>query len=290
MADWRTLPPLSALRAFCAFAEAGALEPAGARIGVTHAAVSQQIRGLEARLGLTLVERRGKRLALTAQGQQLAAALSEGFGLIGRTIAEMTGREATRPLRITTTDAFAGGWLLGRLQDFRTRHPGIDLVLDPTPDLRDLGTQADVAIRFGKGRWPGAEARLLLRTPIVLVAAPRLVPEGAATDMAALARLPWLQEIGTSEATAYMESHGVVPQGPGFLSLPGSLLLDAVRDGQGLTVIARAFVEADLAAGRLRLIHEDSEREGYFLVTRTGSLRPAVAAFCKWALRQAGQI
>jgi len=288
MINWRNLPPLSALRAFSAFAEAESLEQAGARIGVTHAAVSQQIRALEAHLGLSLVDRRGKRLMLTPAGQQLAAALTDGFGQIARTIVELTDRDAAQPLRITTTDAFAGGWLLGRLQDFRSRHPGIDLVLDPSPDLRELGTQADVAIRFGKGHWPGTDAQLLLRTPVVLVASPRLVAPGAATDMAALAKLPWLQEIGTSEATAYMDRHGVAPQGPGFLSLPGSLLLDAVRDGQGLTVVARAFVEADLAAGRLRLLHEDSERDGYFLVTRQGSRRPAVAAFCKWALQQAG--
>ena len=159
-------------------------------------------------------------------------------------------------------------------------------MLDPSPDLRELGTQADVAIRFGKGHWPGTEARLLLRTPIVLVASPLLVPPGAPQDMAALAKLPWLQELGTSEATAYMKSRGVAPQGPGLLSLPGGLLLDAVRDGQGLTVIARAFVESDLIAGRLRLLHEDSDRDGYFLVTRQGSQRPAVTAFCKWALQQ----
>lgn len=286
MIDWRILPPLSSLRAFSAFAESQSLGQAGAKIGVTHAAVSQQIRGLEAHLGLSLVDRRGKRLALTATGQQLASVLSEGFGQIARTIADLTDQDAARPLRITTTEAFAGGWLLGRLQDFRRRHPGIDLMLDPSPDLRELGTQADVAIRFGKGHWPGTEARLLLRTPIVLVASPLLVPPGAPQDMAALAKLPWLQELGTSEATAYMESRGVAPQGPGLLSLPGGLLLDAVRDGQGLTVIARAFVESDLIAGRLRLLHEDSDRDGYFLVTRQGSQRPAVTAFCKWALQQ----
>ncbi|MEO5614284.1 MAG: LysR family transcriptional regulator, partial [Cypionkella sp.] len=56
MTDWRHMPPLSALRAFSAFAEASGLEEAGARIGVTHAAISQQIRALEAHLGLALVE------------------------------------------------------------------------------------------------------------------------------------------------------------------------------------------------------------------------------------------
>ncbi len=68
MTDWRHMPPLSALRAFSAFAQAGGLEEAGARIGVTHAAISQQIRALEAHLGLALVERGGRRLGLTAEG------------------------------------------------------------------------------------------------------------------------------------------------------------------------------------------------------------------------------
>lgn len=72
MIDWRSFPPLSALRAFLAFAEAETLDQAGARIGVTHAAISQQIRSLEAHLGLALVDRGGRRLALTADGRRLA--------------------------------------------------------------------------------------------------------------------------------------------------------------------------------------------------------------------------
>ncbi len=289
--DWRHLPPLSALRAFSAFASTDSLDQAGASIGVTHAAISQQIRTLEMHLGLQLVDRTGRRLVMTADGQRLASVLAEGFGLIGSVIAQLTRAESARPLRLTTTPSFAGGWLMPRLPDFRARHPGIDLTIDPTSDLRRLGEDADIALRFGNGNWPGAQSQLLLRTPMVVVASPRLVPPGTHEAFDDLASLPWLQELGTNEASAFLEQRGVTRRGAaGLVSLPGNMMLDAARDGQGVAVIARAFVEADISAGRLRVLHEDSEREGYFLVTAPGPRRPAVQTFCDWLMRQANAV
>lgn len=286
--EWRNFPPLSQLRAFSVFAEAPSLEQAGARIGVTHAAVSQQIRALEAHLGLSLVARGGRKLTLTPEGRQLAEALAAGFGQMAQVIAALTGADQSAPLRITTTPTFAAGWLMPRLPDFRTRHPGIDLAIDPSHENRDIGREADVGLRFGKGRWPGLEATLVLRSSIVVVAAPSLVPADGPPGFAHLAGLPWLQELGTNEATAFLEAQGLTRKaGAAILSLPGNLMLDAARDGHGVAVIARAFVERDIAAGRLRLLVEDDEREGYFLVTRPGPRRNATRAFVAWVLRQA---
>ena len=73
--DWRDLPPLSALRAFAAFAETGKVVAAGNALGVSHAAISQQLRGLEDHLGLSLLDRSGRSLRLTPEGQVLADAL-----------------------------------------------------------------------------------------------------------------------------------------------------------------------------------------------------------------------
>lgn len=286
--EWRNFPPLSQLRAFAAFADAPSLDQAGARIGVTHAAISQQIRALEAHLGLALVERGGRKLVLTAEGRRLAEALETGFGQMAQTIAALTGADQTAALRITTTPTFAAGWLMPRLSDFRAHHPGIDLTIDPVSENREIGREADVGLRFGNGHWPGLEARLILRSTIVVVAAPSLVPPDAPTGLAHLAGLPWLQELGTSEATAFLEAQGLARrEGAAILSLPGNLMLDAARDGQGVAVIARAFVERDIKAGRLRLLVEDDDREGYFLVTRPGPQRSATRAFVAWVLRQA---
>lgn len=289
MMDWRGFPQLSALRAFSAFAQSNGLEQAGARIGVTHAAISQQIRALEAHLGLELVGRGGRRLELTAAGRRLADSLETSFAAIAHTLAELTRADAARPLRITTTSTFAASWLMPRLADFRIGHPEIDLVIDATPAAREIGREADLAIRYGNGGWPGLESRLLLRSSLVVVAAPALVPPGACDELADLEGLPWLQELGTSEVTAFLEQHGLQRrEASGTISLPGNLVLDAVRDGQGVAVLVRAFAAADLLAGRLRLLLEDHRQQGYFLVTPPGPLRPSVQAFCNWLMRQAG--
>lgn len=286
--EWRNFPPLSQLRAFSAFAEAPSLDQAGARIGVTHAAISQQIRALEAHLGLALVDRGGRRLTLTPDGRRLAEALVAGFGQMSQTIAALTGADQSAALRITTTPTFAAGWLMPRLSDFRARHPGIDLAIDPVSENREIGQEADVGLRYGHGQWPGLEARLILRSSIVVVAAPALMRGAGPVDLDHLAGLPWLQELGTSEVTAFMEAQGITRRaGAAILSLPGNLMLDAARDGQGVAVIARAFVERDIKAGRLQLLVEDDDREGYFLVTRPGPQRSAVRAFVAWVLRQA---
>jgi LysR family glycine cleavage system transcriptional activator len=281
MTDFHALPPLAALRAFAAFVEAGSLVRAGAALNVSHAAVSQQLRALETHLGVALFDRSGQALRLTAEGQRLAEAVVSGFEAMGRAVEELTGRDAGRPLMVTTTSSFAAGWLLPRLADFRARHPGIDLMIDPSPEVKPLAPGGfDVALRYGAGEWPGVEAVPVLRTPVVVVAAPALIRGREGAGLEALTGLPWLQELGTSEATDFVQRHGLTRVG--LTALPGHLLLEAARNGQGVAVSARAFVEADIAAGRLRELHVSGEREGYFLVTR-----PAARAFAAWVRRQA---
>ena len=282
MMDRRALPPLAALRALSAFAESGSLAAAGARLNVSHAAVSQQLRALEAHLGLALFDRSGRSLVLTAEGRRLA-------GAIAGAVAQITRADADQPVQITATPAFAASWLMPRLADFRARHPGVSLMIDASPDLRPLGPGGiDIALRYGNGDWPGTVAKLVLATPVVVVAAPALVGRGPITAVADLVDFPWLQELGTTEATRFLQRHGMAHNARrGLTSLPGNLMLDAVRDGQGVAVVARAFIAADIAAGRLRLLFQDDDRRGYFLVTRPGVLRPSVRAFAAWVMGQA---
>jgi len=82
--EWQTLPPLTALRAFAALAETGGTVAAGARLNVSHAAVSQQVKQLESHLGVALVDRSGRQLRLTAEGPVLAEALNRVFGAFPR--------------------------------------------------------------------------------------------------------------------------------------------------------------------------------------------------------------
>jgi len=287
--DWRDLPPLTALRSFAAFAETGSVVAAGDALGVSHAAISQQLRSLEAHLDVALLNREGRAMTLTAEGEQLANTLHSGFGAMIDTIRLITGARDDRPLHISTTPTFAATWLMPRLPKFRELHPEVDLMLNPTPEVVNLSPDGiDCAIRYGSGTWPGLEAKMLLRSPMVVLGAPSLIGTGVLPRLEDLTDFPWLEEFGTTEASRWLTQRGLKRQlGHGLTQVPGNLLLDGVRDGQGVAVTVRAFVERDIAAGRLRVIETEEKPEmGYHIVTRPGAMRPVLKDFVKWVKRE----
>jgi LysR family glycine cleavage system transcriptional activator len=288
--DWRSLPPLSALRAFAALAETGSFTRAGAALNVSHAAISQQVRGLEERLGVALLPRDGRRGVLTPEGERLAAALEAGFGSIARAVDELTGADAHRPLHVSTTPAFAANWLMPRLASFRHEHPEVEMMLNPTPQTVELAAGGvDVAIRYGDGRWRGLDSELLIATTIALVGAPSLVGGRRIDDLRDTLDLPWLQELGTNEISVWLREHGVISERKAnVIHLPGHLVLEAVRNGEGVSLSTRVNVERDLAAGRVVVLHEETvPGRGYYVVTRPGVHRPPLKAFLGWLRRQA---
>ena len=287
--DWVKLPPLTALRAFAALAETRSVTKAGAQLNVSHAAISQQIRALEAHMGLMLVDRSRRQLDLTAEGQRLADALISGFGEIARSVETLTGADAGRILQVSATPSFAAYWLMPRLSELREIYPDMDIMIDPSPKVVPLEPGGiDVAIRYGTGHWPGLEAQLLLRTGIVAVAAPSLIKGRKVRDPADLVDLPWLQEFGTTEASDWLRRRGVTKERSGGLTqVPGTLLLDGLRSGQGVAVTVHEWVRDDLATGRLQELFCEKGQSGYYLVTRPGVMRPPLRAFVRWILSQA---
>jgi LysR family glycine cleavage system transcriptional activator len=288
--NWSRLPPLAALRALAAFAETGSFSRAAAMLNVTHAAVSQQIRGLEERLGHALVRRDGRGAALTLEGERLGRALERGFSTIAQAIEELTGGDPARPVQATMTPLFAANWLMPRLFDFRRRHPGIELMLNPTVAVVPLAPGGvELAIRFGEGGWPGVEAELLVPVSMVIVAAPELIGDRRIDGVEDLLDLPWFQEFGFDEIGSWLARQGsTLPRPARVTHLPGPLVLEAARGGGGVCAVARGYVEADIAAGRLRVLFEE-ERPGwgYYAVTRPGVQRPALRTFLGWLRRQA---
>lgn len=287
--DWLSLPPLAALRAFSAFAERRNVVAAGAALNVSHAAISQQLRALEKHLGVALLDRTRKSMTLTPEGEELARALHLGFGAIGTAIADLTKARQGRPVHVSLTSSFAASWLMPRLPTFQAKYPDIHLALDPSPKLVSLTPGGvDVAIRYGAGDWPGVSAEMLQPSPMVIVAAPSLLDGKTHWTAQELSQLPWLEEFGTTEATTWLARQGV-DHGPGAgrIALPGNLLLDGVRAGQGVTVTARHFVEGDISSGRIVELFQEPGDFGYHIVLGDAPLRPAVKTFVAWLRRQA---
>jgi LysR family glycine cleavage system transcriptional activator len=286
--DWTQFPTLNSLRAFTAVAESLSFSQAATSLNVTHAAVSQQVKALEDRIGLTLIERKGKKISLTTEGKSLARDLTRGFSVIHDGVKALTRATSERAVQVTMPPAFAIGYLMPRIADFQHEHPEVTLMLNPTAEVMELAQGGiDVAIRYCDGVVPGMEVIPLLIADMVVVGARELVQEKKINDPATLCNLPWLQELGSNDTNEWVERQKITPEKTMQVTyMPGSLIMDAVRRGHGLTFTARNFVEKDIEAGLLVELFSEVDLGEYYIVTRSGVLRSPVLSFVNWLKRQ----
>lgn len=282
--NWLKVPPLNSLRAFSALAETGRYSLAADRLNVTRAAVSQQVKLLERHLGVPLVTRIGRSIELTSHGALLARELDVGFAIIARGIERISEDAANRPVQVTMSPAFAVEWLLPKIAEFQQENPDITLMLNPTSEVIDLKRGSiDVAIRYRDRRRIERDFEPLLITDMIVIGAPSLLKGREVRDSASLAQLPWLQELGTNEAAEWFTFHGVVPDRPLTVNhMPGNLIMNAVRRGDGVTYTARAFFREDLAAGTVVELFSEPRFGFYLIETPDEERRPAVKTFLRW--------
>lgn len=278
----------SSTRAFAATAELRSFSQAARVLNVTHAAVAQQVRGLEEQLGRPLVQREGRGVSLTADGEQLAEAVAEGFGAFQRGLEALRIGEVDRPVRVSLTASFAAQWLMPRLKDFWQQHPDIGLSLHPDSKVVDLHRERmDLAIRYGNGDWPGVEATYLTSARLVIAGAPSLIGDHDPT-VEEMAQMDWVLERNWAEQNAYLRQLGLEPTTLSSTEISSEeLALAAARQGLGLVVESVALIESDVAEGRLRIVHESREKlPAYFVVVLPGPKRAAARAFLKWLQSQ----
>ncbi len=114
-------------------------------------------------------------MTLTDTGAQLYPVLRDGFDKFEATLARLTQQRTRAQVSISATNAFTVKWLVPRMADFRRRHPDIDLQLQASDDLVDLRSSAvDIAIRYGRGPYPGLAVQPLFTDRFAPVANPRL--------------------------------------------------------------------------------------------------------------------
>lgn len=287
----RSRLPLTALRAFEAAGRLLSFTAAADELRVTQAAVSRQVRDLEALVGKPLFERLHRRVELTDAGERLMVDLTASFDALERALADVGAGPAPEVLEISVEPSFAACWLLPRLADFRDRHPDIDVSVDS--DRRPVEFRASAtaaAIRFSSGRseWPRTTAELLFDACILPVHAPSLretLP--ALRDPADLLRWPLIHEETRDMWTAWFRACGVTGDvGRGPLFADGALTLQAARAGQGVALAEPRFAADDLSAGRLVMPFDRPIPCGrYFLVTPQGRRpAPALLRFRAWLL------
>lgn len=287
--DWRGIPSLTALRAFAATAELRSFSQAARVLNVTHAAVAQQVRALEENLGRPLVQREGRGVSLTVDGEQLAEALTEGFAAFQRGLEALRAGEADRPVRVTLTASFAAQWLMPRLKDFWQKHPDIGLSLHPDNRVVDLlRDRMDLGIRYGNGDWPGVESAYLTSARMVIAGAPALIGDRKDLTVEDMAGMDWILSRTWPEQDAYLRRLGLDPEALNRTDINSEeLAIAAARQGLGLVIESVALIESDVTDGRLRIVHESRDKlPAYFIVTLPGPKRAAARAFLKWLAAQ----
>ncbi|MCP5086957.1 MAG: LysR family transcriptional regulator [Rhodobacteraceae bacterium] len=281
---WTNLPSLNALKAFCALAETGSYAKAGTALNVTHAAVLQQVRSLEKDLEVSLVSRAGRGVELTEDGEALARELDVGFLRLQRGVERVAEAGNLRPVQITTSPAFAVKWLMPKIADFQVRHPDITLLLNPTGQIVDLKhSNLDLAIRYSSADQAHKDMDVLFRVDLGVIATPKFKTQYSINRAADLEKLPWLQELGTNEVAQWFERRGVVVDRQVAIShMPGNLVLDAVKRGDGITLTARQWVEDELASGELDVIWPEEDQGLFHIQLATGASRRSVRVFRDW--------
>jgi LysR family transcriptional regulator of beta-lactamase len=283
--------PLNALRAFEASARHLSFTRAAVELCVTQAAVSHQVKGLEAQLNVTLFKRLPRGLMLTSEGETLLPVLREAFDRIAETLERLEGGLYREVLAVGAVGTFAVGWLLPRLADFQAKYPFIDLRLSTNNNRVDVAAEGlDYAIRFGAGAWHGIEAVRLIEAPLSVLCVPeiaRKLREPADVLGQTLLRSyrsdewpDWFQASGLS-------THVAPPQSIVFDS--SLAMMEAAMQGAGVALAPPLMFARQLAAGAIEQPFPIHITTGSYWLTRLQS-RPetaAMAAFKQWLLHAA---
>jgi LysR family glycine cleavage system transcriptional activator len=264
----RRLPPYFALRALEAAARHRSYSRAADELAVTHGAVSQQIRKLEAELGAPLFRRHGNGMIPTPAALRLAERIATAQAILGDAVEEFT-KSASRDALVVSIDPQLGvRWLPQRLARLLADPAGANLDLRFEERLADFVTDGvDVGLRYGRGLETGVEHALLFHEQLFPVCSPSLAgreairaPEDLLT--ATLLRhthRPWWLWFSCFDLPE------PAPSGPEFAD--SLMIIEAAAQGMGVALARSSLVQQDLQTGRLvRLFPEAIQNDFAFYV------------------------
>ena len=290
------MPPLQWLLTFRAVMEAGSFAGAAKLLNLTPSAISHQMRALEGMLGRALFLRERRTVVPTEEALTYSASIGESFARLVTATSRVASGVGVRRLPIHCSPSFATLWLVPRLGRFTARYPDISVSVDTS--LRQALFPldgVDLAIRMGKGPWPGTTSHLLLREV--------LYPVGSAAYVQSLQKpdgtLDWeratLLHVSTVEhdwPTWLTGACMQVPQARSHLYFDTvHMAVSAASQGLGLAIGRDPLVAATLAAGRLvQAVPCAVDIEtGYWLASPAGEeTRREIRAFQRWVLAEAG--
>jgi LysR family glycine cleavage system transcriptional activator len=302
-------PPLNALRAFEAAARHSNFARAALELNVTTGALSHQIRGLEALLGLRLFERQARGVALTPQGRTLYPGLASGFGQIREAVAALRANASSNVVVVSTPPGFTAKWLAPRLYRFADRHPEVELRIASSAAYANFASDGiDVAVRnmpHGERASAALHAEKLFDDWMIAVCSPALLAKvprpragGAPRELRKVVpTLPLIHDdqlAGRPEVPTWVDwfraARLTAPDlRRGLRFSAADHAIDAAAQGAGLLLSHALLVHDELASGRLVMPLDVTlpVRRAYYLVRpKAPPQRPALEAFRAWLKRE----
>lgn len=249
-------PSLQSIRAFLQAADTGSFSQAARHLDLTHSAISQQIKGLEAFVGKPLFAREGSGVVLSGAGRILAGALADGLVQIDRALQAVKHDEVSRTLTISVDSELLQTWLnrrlpqlMGQLTDYRLA------IFSGTGTDRLLPDRVDVALRYGYGQWTDCEVAPICDDHVVAVASPDFMARWKLKSPVEPARLLDLPLLGYTRRSwsLWLDAAHLEPIEPPTVALFDNVanLLAAAEQGVGVGLSRRLLVADALKDNRL---------------------------------------
>lgn len=288
----RQFLPLNGLRAFEASARHLSFTRAAIELCVTQAAVSQQVKGLEKRLGVSLFQRLPRGLKITAEGEALLPTVTSSFDQMATTLDRIEAGQVRELLFLGVVGTFAVGWLLPRLKAFQKQHPFIDVRVSTNNNRVDMAAEGlDFAIRFGQGSWHGTDAFRLFEAPLSPLCTPKLA-ETLKTP-ADLMESTLLRSYRADEWSNWFAATGVTPAAQvnaGIVFDTSLGMMEAALQGLGVALAPPSMFSRHLASGAIIQPFPVTISLGSYWLTRLQSKppTPAMQAFSDWMFESIG--
>ena len=280
-------PSLRSIAAFEAVARLGSFAKAAQELHLTQSAISHSVRALEERLGETLFDRGKTSATLTPTGATLASRVRVSLSLLNEAFqVERTAARST--LVVSALGSIAERLVVPRLPAFFSSHPDIEIHLHATRRLADIKNgEADIAIRFGPGHWPGLSSALLARDTVFPVASPhyragnlpRTLSDLRECEIIVHPAISWQLWLEAADAANDLRRGQLTTD-------DASLMIHAAIAGCGVALVNEKLVRADLAAGRLVKLFDTEAADDYahWVVWDNSSPKLAtILQFVEWA-------
>lgn len=290
--------PLDTLRTFEIAARTQSFAQAARTLHLTDSAVSHQMKRLEESLGLSLFERQGRTVRLSAQGRLFLGTVESALGTLADSVRVLHRSGSSSGLNtITCSSMFGSKWLSRHLRDFVERHPSIGCNLRLVDNDHVIQDDIDVGILFGRGTWPDYESMLLGRVQLAPVCSPslfrtRCVP----TDPLALVGYPIIHQDDGREWRQWLEAAGVGKLGAFSKHIycnDTGFAIDLACHGAGITLASDELSSSYVVEGTLvRPFATSVTADGgwYVICSPRCHGQPGVQLFFEWIASHFGAI